>query len=483
MLINLCLCMIVVGIELWYTGIIFSGVSVAGINVGEMVQYEAEDTLQTAWATDGILLRDGDRTWHVDPAELGLTINAEASAKAAYDWGRSNGGIPARLQAFSSGVTLDPVLHIDLQQITTYFQNNRFMLETPAVNAGVRLVNGQAVASRAQEGRALNIAATVERLRLNAADELSDGAIDLIMTPTYPAITDAAPLVVQANALLNSPFTVQAYDPIRDEWHDWTAQPELWATWLTAESDPASPTGLTLSMGAAGPEAFLMANGSFTDERFIDTNAAVADMQHAITQNTTSIALRVWHDDTTYTVRAGQTLAAIAEELGVPYPYIQAANPGVNTDALLIGQLITIPSRDILVPMQPIPHKRIIISRSQQHLWAYEHGQMVFDWVISTGISSSPTALGIFQVQSHNVNAYADQWNLYMPHFMGFYHPGPNMALWNGFHGFPTRGGGYLLWSGDLGHPVTYGCVLLSLENAETLYTWAEEGVVVEVRA
>jgi lipoprotein-anchoring transpeptidase ErfK/SrfK len=103
--------------------------------------------------------------------------------------------------------------------------------------------------------------------------------------------------------------------------------------------------------------------------------------------------------------------------------------------------------------------------------------------VISTGLPTSPTAPGVFQVQSHELNAYADQWNLYMPHFMGFYHPGPNMELMNGFHGFPTRGGGYLLWTGDLGHPVTYGCVLLSLENAETLYNWAEEGVIVEVRA
>jgi lipoprotein-anchoring transpeptidase ErfK/SrfK len=57
------------------------------------------------------------------------------------------------------------------------------------------------------------------------------------------------------------------------------------------------------------------------------------------------------------------------------------------------------------------------------------------------------------------------------------------MELMNGFHGFPTRGGGYLLWTGDLGHPVTYGCVLLSLENAEALFNWAEDGVVVEVRA
>jgi lipoprotein-anchoring transpeptidase ErfK/SrfK len=162
---------------------------------------------------------------------------------------------------------------------------------------------------------------------------------------------------------------------------------------------------------------------------------------------------------------------------------VEEANPEINVDALTVGQTLTLPSKDILVPLNPIPSKRIVVSRSQQHLWAYENGQIIFDWVISTGLPSSPTALGVFQVQTHEPNAYADQWNLYMPHFMGFYHPGPNMDLMNGFHGFPTRGGGYLLWSDDLGHPVTYGCVLLSLENAETLYNWAEEGVVVEVRA
>jgi lipoprotein-anchoring transpeptidase ErfK/SrfK len=30
---------------------------------------------------------------------------------------------------------------------------------------------------------------------------------------------------------------------------------------------------------------------------------------------------------------------------------------------------------------------------------------------------------------------------------------------------------------------VTYGCILLSNENAEALYNWAQEGVVVEIQA
>ncbi|MFN2137341.1 MAG: L,D-transpeptidase, partial [Candidatus Promineifilaceae bacterium] len=58
----------------------------------------------------------------------------------------------------------------------------------------------------------------------------------------------------------------------------------------------------------------------------------------------------------------------------------------------------------------------------------------------------------------------------------------PTSDFMNGFHGFPTRDGFNLLWTGDLGHPVTYGCILLSSENAQQLYDWADEGVVVEIQ-
>lgn len=126
-------------------------------------------------------------------------------------------------------------------------------------------------------------------------------------------------------------------------------------------------------------------------------------------------------------------------------------------------------------------NKRIVVSLSEQRTWVYENGQLKWEWPSSTGISSSPTAPGIFQIQSHEPNAYAGIWDLWMPSFMGIYRPVPTSEFMNGFHGFPTRGNSQLLWTGDLGHPVTYGCVLLSSENAALLYEWAEDGVVVEV--
>ncbi len=483
-LVGLCVLLLVGGVGLLYASDnVLPGVESAGVNLGSMSETEATAALTTAWSQSGLLLRDGDRTWAVSPAELGVTLDAAATARAAKAWGRSDGGLSGGLRSVISGVAIKPIVTVDLAVLTSYLESITFHVDVPAQNAGVQLVNGQAVASPASEGRIMNIAATVEQVRLDPAGELADGALDLIMMPAYPTIMDASPLVAQANALLASPFTINAYDPVRDEWQAWTAPPEVWAAWLTAESDTTSATGLRLTMHSEGPKAFLEANTRFTDERTVQTEPAVAAMQAALANNQTQATVRIWHSPTTYTIRAGQTLAAIAEEVGMPYPFIQAENPAMNADSLSVGQTITIPSKDILIPLEPVPHKRIIVSRSQQHLWAYENGQVVFDWVISTGLPTSPTALGVFQVQSHEINAYAEQWNLYMPHFMGFYHPGPNMDLMNGFHGFPTRGGGYLLWSGDLGHPVTYGCVLLSLENAEALFNWAEEGVVVEVRA
>jgi len=475
--------LVVAGAVMYGGGKILPGVQMAGVALGGMTEPEAAQALAAVWAGSGVILRDGERVWSADPVALGITLDPDASAAAARSWGRSVGGPSAAFRAVLGKVALAPVLRVDWTRLGDYLREAGGSINIPAKNAGVRLVSGRAEPTPAEPGRALDIPATLARLQRDPGAELADGALDLVMAEIAPAITDASALVAQAQALLASPFTLRAYDPIRDEWATWTAPPEVWSNWITAASDPDSPTGLALVLEGEGPTAFIEAQARFGDERYIKPDEALAAMQAAIRSNRTDAIIRVWHNPTTYTVSAGQTLAQIGEEVGIPYPYIQAANPGINANALSAGQTLTLPSRDVLVPLEPVPHKRIIISRSQQRMWAYENGQVVFDWPISTGISSSPTAPGVFQVQSHEINAYAEQWNLYMPHFVGFYHPGPNVEVMNGFHGFPTSAsGGYLLWTNNLGRPATYGCILLSLENAATLYDWAEEGVIVEVR-
>jgi lipoprotein-anchoring transpeptidase ErfK/SrfK len=156
------------------------------------------------------------------------------------------------------------------------------------------------------------------------------------------------------------------------------------------------------------------------------------------------------------------------------------ANPGINPDSLIAGQVIEIPSRDDLLPYPVVPDKRIVISISEQRLWAYGKGELLSKHVISTGIDRSPTQPGVFQVQTHEENAYASVWDLHMPHFLGIYEAWPGFM--NGIHGLPTLSGGRRLWGNVLGRPASYGCIIMQLDAAEWLYHWAEDGVIVEIR-
>ena len=164
----------------------------------------------------------------------------------------------------------------------------------------------------------------------------------------------------------------------------------------------------------------------------------------------------------------------------MPYPWLLKANPGIG-DNLFVGDAIKIPSVDGLLPLPVVENKRIKISLKDQKMQAYEDGKLKWDWVASTGIASSPTSPGVFQIQTHEPMAYAANWDLYMPSFMGIYRPVPDQAFMNGFHGFPSRDKKQILWTRNLGKPITYGCILIDSKNAKLLYDWAEEGVVVEI--
>ncbi len=462
-------------------GKILPGVSSAGVDLGGKSETEAVSTIQTAWQTNGIRLRDGDREWQIDPTLLGIAVDAQATAQAAQNYGRSDGGFRAIIKGLF-GADVAPVVVIDPTIAQLGLNDLSAQVNLPALNAGVQLVNGQVQPTPAQDGRMLDVQGTLMALQQNPGQELADGVIDLAMMAVPPTITDSSAMVAQATILLASPLNINAYDPITNQATYWSLPPEQWAAFLTAVSDPNSPTGLSLNMDTTLIRLFLeQQSATLGADRYLKVDEGVAAIQQTIAAIRTDPMVRVYHHDTQYTVASGDTFSSIAYDFGVPYPWIQAANPGVPDD-LSVGQTLTIPSLDEFLPLPIVPSKRIVVSISQQHVWVYENGQVIWDWVASTGISSSPTSPGIFQIQSHEENAYAGNWNLWMPHFMGVYRPVPSSDFMNGFHGFPTRGSSQLLWTGDLGHRVTYGCILVSSDNAALLFDWAEPGVIVEIQ-
>ncbi len=463
------------GVGLIYGDRVLPRVYAGGVLLGGMTEAEAVEVLREAWQT--ITLQDGPRQWPADPAALGITLDAEATAARAYQQGRGQGGV---LQGVLRRAEVPPALSLDAAQMRSGLAQMAPQFEQAPVNAGIRLVGGRVEPTPAEEGRTLDLEGTLARLAQDPT-ALADGVLELSMARVQPAITDASAMVAEAERLLSSPLDFRVYDPVTGDTAHWTVPPQQWAAWLAATPDPSRPLGLALALDEARLREYLNAQASaaLDPSRYIDAVEAAASMQAAIGEGRAEGLVRVYHHDKTYVVQPGDSLISVAWDFGVPYPWIQQANPGV--EHLWPGQTIIIPSPDNFLEFPVVPDKRIEVSISEQRVRVYEGGALRWDWPASTGIASSPTWPGVYQIISHEPNAYAANWNLYMPYFMGVYQPIPGADFTNGFHGFPTRGGSQLLWTNSLGTRVTYGCILLSSTNAEALYHWAEEGVVVEI--
>lgn len=464
---------------IYMSDLVMPGVQVMGVEVGRMTQDEASAVLQNNTTQQTLRLTYEETVWLVAPADLGLTMDAAATAKRAHAYGRTP---DAWIEFIQTGaMTVEPSWVLDTAVTQTYLQNRAGELAIEPVNAGLVIENGQVTTTPAVEGQALDVAATVQSLAQNGTVAAQNGEIPLVMQPIAPAITDVSGFVAQAEALLATTLTIQATDPVRDEAVSWVVGPQVWGSWLALAVDPNNPTQFNWTLDPDKADQFFAdRNAALGENRYLDEEGALTAVTDAIKNQQPTVSLRIYHGPSQYVVQAGDTFAGIGRKVGIPYPWIQAANPGIG-DALTVGQSITIPSPDDLLPYPVVEGKRVVVSISQQRAWVYENGALKWEWLASTGISSSPTAPGVFQIQTHEPNAYAGNWDLWMPNFMGIYRPAPNVEFMNGFHGFPTRDGANLLWTNNLGTPVTYGCILLSNENAAQLYEWAEQGVIVEI--
>ncbi|HVO44358.1 MAG TPA: L,D-transpeptidase family protein, partial [Aggregatilineales bacterium] len=400
-------------------------------------------------------------------------IDASLTGIAAQNFGRGQGSL---FIAMFGSAHVAPVLDINRDALARGLKDFEPQIDSGPTNATIHLVNGEIRPVPAAVGHTLNLDASLQHILQFASTDLASGPIELVTTTTQPEVADVTLLMARARTLLSSPLRVTAYDPIADEQVVWTIPPTQWGSWLSTRDDGSK---LTFSVDHDSLAAYFRSQ-TLTRGRLLNVDESVSAVQSALGADSTNSTIRLYNSPTKYQVKARDTIGSIAWSVGIPQWQIGKANPTIDMDNLSVGQTITIPSKDVMVPLPVIPNKRIVVSISRQHMTVYENHQVKWDWVASTGIPDSPTMAGVFQVQSHYPQAYAGLWNLNMPNFMGIYDVAPGFT--NGIHGFPTRNGVGLLWENDLGHKVTFGCVLVSSQNAQLLYNWAEDGVVVEIQ-
>lgn len=506
--------------SIYRSDVILAGVSVLGVDLGGQSRAAAIRLLQSEWDSrtitvdpaPGISDGAGAGPWKLPPASLGLILDAEATVERAHAQWRSPGSEPELLRtaqqllAMAPGfaaelglpfpwrvgrperIELEPVWRFEPGVAAASLRRLADQVAVAPRSASLRIVDGRVETTPPVSGRALDLTAALRRIEQNPWQVFGDRRLPVSIVAVTPPVTDVSAAASQARRLLASPIAVRLYDPYADQRFSWTISPQTIGGWLVLRSLTPAPDTPAWEVDSARVRAFVgeqeaslrKVAGPGAEQRYVDLDVAVPAIVEAVIGGTKEVRLRVLHTARQHIVGPGETLSSIAIAYGVPYPWIMLANEGTG-DTLRVGQKLTIPSVDGLLPLPPIENKRIKVSIAQQRMWAYENGALKWEWPVSTGIASSPTAPGVFQIQSHETNAYAGNWDLWMPYFMGVYRPVPDQAFMNGFHGFPTRGGSQLLWTNSLGRPVTFGCILLSTANAKTLYEWAEEGVVVEI--
>ncbi len=111
----------------------------------------------------------------------------------------------------------------------------------------------------------------------------------------------------------------------------------------------------------------------------------------------------------------------------------------------------------------------IDINLSTQQLFAYEGDTLVNTFIVSTGVSATPTVTGTYKVYARYL--YADMRG------PGYFLPDVPFTMYfyksYGIHG--------TYWHNNFGVPMSHGCVNMSIPDAEWLYNWSTFGTTVKV--
>jgi vancomycin resistance protein YoaR len=228
------------GTQVWYAGRIFPGVRVAGVDVGGLRPQEAAQRISEAIAyphQGKILFRDGDRVWVATPSELGLNLDSQASARSAYQVGRT-GWLPGRLQsqlfAWYSGQNLPPNLVFDQRVAYAYLTSLAKEVDKPTVEASVELKGTDVVVLPGQVGRSVNIQKSLVLVSLQL-QTMRDGVLNLFIDESAPVILDASKQAELARAMLSQPLTLSLPPEDANQAGPWKIEPPVLASMLAFE--------------------------------------------------------------------------------------------------------------------------------------------------------------------------------------------------------------------------------------------------------
>lgn len=227
-------------VSILHLGRILPGVRMAGIDLSGVRRTEAVALLsqQLTYPLSGhVTLRYGERTWSFTPAELGLYLDAEASADAAYGFGRSLWpweNIAEKVQSMQGSTELSPRLLFDGQRAYAALQQIAAELNQPTIEAELSVTGLEVHMQPGQVGLTLDTEKTANWLAVQLLT-MQDIEVPLAVEETPPRILDVSTQAVIAQQLLSQPLIIAPGGNYEDSPQPLNLSPETLAGMLSVE--------------------------------------------------------------------------------------------------------------------------------------------------------------------------------------------------------------------------------------------------------
>ncbi len=324
-------------VELWLADRVLPGVYVWDVDVGGLTRQEAVARLEASFhypADRHPILRDGDRTWPVDPAELGTRLDAASSVEAALAIGHRGGPVARLAEQFDTLLhsrLVAPAFTFDANSGALFLSQIARQVNQPLRNAGLALDEELRVtAISAQVGREVDEEATRQAL-VRRISEMGGGEVALIVHESAPLLTDVSAAQAQVQQILSGPvlLTAPGHEP-------WTIEPATLAAWLVLRPVTGEDGQVTLSVSLdPGPMNHL------AQEIAAQVARAPVDARFRFDEAGGSLVPVVESvPGQTLDVTATVTLiekAAGSEQRTVPLPLVQVRPTIATEDAPLLG--------------------------------------------------------------------------------------------------------------------------------------------------
>ncbi len=242
----------ILGMNLLFAGKVFPGVSLNGVSLAGMNLTSAQAAISTSYdfpQSGHILLQDGESSWLVSPAQLGVYLDTVGSAENAMSVGRS-GSLLQRLsqlvQTSFYGYNISPIFIFDQKAALQYLSGLSTSIDQPIKEAGISVENAQVVIAQGQPGRILDLAASLNAIS-DQLKKMQDSIVPLVIQENQPKMLDVSKQGELVKTILSQPFVLSLPDAQSGD-PSWQIEPIDLARFLTF-SEVQGSNGTDLQIG------------------------------------------------------------------------------------------------------------------------------------------------------------------------------------------------------------------------------------------